>query len=113
MLYFADWDVTGWKSNSYLQTGVVSVSYGCPMLGEILCEKFGLPPGKLNDVLEIQTTKEGLLGELLLKRRLIRAASTSSWPKVPHTRATAAETSSKSRTSARTRMAFPPACSIS
>ncbi|WHZ15106.1 MAG: Type IV fimbrial assembly, ATPase PilB [Nitrospira sp.] len=42
------------------------------MLGEILCEKFGLPSGKLNDVLEIQTTKGGLLGELLLKRRLIR-----------------------------------------
>ena len=42
------------------------------MLGEILCDKFGLPSSKLNDALEIQATKGGLLGELLLKQRFIR-----------------------------------------
>lgn len=48
------------------------MSYGYPMLGEILCEKFGLQPSKLNEALDIQATKGGLLGEILLKQRLIR-----------------------------------------
>lgn len=48
------------------------MSYGSPMLGEILCEKFGLQPGALNEALKIQSTKGGLLGELLVKQRLIR-----------------------------------------
>ena len=48
------------------------MSYGYPMLGEILIEKFGLQPSQLNEVLNIQGTKGGLLGDLLVKQRVIR-----------------------------------------
>lgn len=48
------------------------MAYGQPMLGRILCEKFGLAPAKLDQALTLQREKGGLLGELLIKLRLLR-----------------------------------------
>ncbi|HJU06680.1 MAG TPA: type II secretion system ATPase GspE [Nitrospiraceae bacterium] len=48
------------------------MAYGQPLLGRILCEKFGLAPAKLDEALATQGEKGGRLGELLIKLRLIR-----------------------------------------
>ncbi|MBA3753352.1 MAG: type II secretion system ATPase GspE [Nitrospira sp.] len=50
----------------------MTVAYGQPFLGRILCDKFALAPSKLEEALTTQGEKGGLLGELLVKQRLIR-----------------------------------------
>ena len=48
------------------------MAYGQPVLGRILCEKFGLAETKLDEALAVQGEKGGLIGELLVRLRLIR-----------------------------------------
>ncbi|MBA2253434.1 MAG: type II secretion system ATPase GspE [Nitrospirales bacterium] len=50
----------------------MTVAYGRPLLGRILCDKFGLAPAKLDEVLVTQREKKGRFGELLVKQRTIR-----------------------------------------
>jgi general secretion pathway protein E len=45
------------------------VSYGRPLLGTILGQKFGLPASKLEEALELQQEKGGRLGDHLLRLR--------------------------------------------
>lgn len=48
------------------------MAYGQPMLGRILCEKFGLSQTQLDHALALQGEKGGLVGDLLIKLRFIR-----------------------------------------
>ena len=48
------------------------MAYGQPVLGRILCEKFGLAETKLVEALAVQKDKGGLIGEVLVKLRLTR-----------------------------------------
>jgi general secretion pathway protein E len=49
-----------------------SSSYGRPLLGRILCDKFNLPNAKLEEALAYQREKGGRLGEVLLHLRMLR-----------------------------------------
>ena len=49
-----------------------SSSYGRPLLGRILCDKFNLPNAKLEEALAHQREKGGRLGEVLLHLRMLR-----------------------------------------